>query len=291
MNEIEEASALESRALRARRDIIAMSGRGGCFLGAALSCVDVLVYLYSELLRVSPESADDPDRDIFLLSKGHAVPALYAVLTERGFFAAELLERHLQVESGVYWHPNPRLPGVELQSGSLGHLLSVGMGLAIDARLRGSPRRVYVLLGDGELNEGSIWEGLLVAAAHELSNLIVVVDRNRLQANVPTEVLVPLEPLADKLAAFNLGVVTCDGHDFVALRRAFAAAGRDPGRPSCVIANTVRGKGLPSLEGRTDGWFVNGHVPTLLAELERAALKSPRRVMAYVGEFEAGGPR
>jgi transketolase len=291
MNETEEASALERRALRARRDIIAMSGRGGCFLGAALSCVDVLVYLYSELLRVTPASVRDPDRDIFLMSKGHAVPALYAVLAERGFFPAERLERHLHVESGVYWHPNPSLPGVEFQSGSLGHLLSVGMGLALDARLRGSPRRVYVLLGDGELNEGSIWEGLLVAAAQELSNLIVIVDRNRLQANVPTEALVPLEPLADKLVAFNLGVASCDGHDFASLGRAFAAAAREASRPSIVIANTVRGKGLPSLEGRTDGWFVHAHVPTLLGELERAALRAPRRALPYVGEFEAGGPR
>ena len=291
MKESEELSDLERRAHQARRDIIAMSGRGGCFLGAALSCVDLIVYLYSEILRVTPATARDPDRDIFLLSKGHAVPALYAVLAERGFFPGELLERHLEVESGVYWHPNPRLPGVELQSGSLGHLLSVGMGLALDARLRGSLRRVYVLVGDGELNEGSIWEGLLVAAAHELSNLVVIVDRNRLQANVPTEVLIPLEPLADKLAAFNLGVLTCDGHDFTALGRAFAAVDRERGRPSCIIANTVRGKGLPSLEGRTDAWFVHGHVPTLLGELERAAQRTPRRAAAYVGEFEAGGPR
>jgi transketolase len=291
MNETEKWECLERRAFQARRDIIAMSGRGGCFLGAAMSCVDVLVYLYSEVLRVSPATASDPARDVFLLSKGHAVPALYAVLAERGFLSPELLERHLQVDSGVYWHPNPRLPGVEFQSGSLGHLLSVGMGLALDARLSGSPRRVFVMLGDGELDEGSIWEGLLVASGLSLSNLVVIIDRNRLQANVATESLIPLEPLADKLTAFNLSVQACDGHDFGAIDRAFAAIGRPRTMPGCVIASTLRGKGLSSLEGRTDGWFVQGHVPTLLAELERGALKAPSRPAAYVGEFEAGGPR
>lgn len=286
-----QLAALESRALRARRDIIAMSGRGGCFVGAALSCVDLLVYLYSEVLRVSPASAEDPARDVLLLSKGHAVPALYAVLAERGFFSPELLDGHLTPGSGVYWHPNPRLPGVEFQSGSLGHALSVGMGLALDARLSGSARRVFVLLGDGELDEGSVWEGLLVASGLELDNLVLIVDRNRLQANVPTEALIPLEPLADKLAAFNLVVQSCDGHDFGSLERALSHAGRERKRVSCVVANTVRGKGLPSLEGRTDGWFVHGHVPTLLEELERSAQKAPARALAYVGEFEAGGPR
>lgn len=291
MNETEKFESLERRAFQARRDIIAMSGRGGCFLGAAMSCVDVLVYLYSEVLRVSPATASDPARDVFLLSKGHAVPALYAVLAERGFLSPALLERHLQVDSGVYWHPNPRLPGVEFQSGSLGHLLSVGMGLALDARLSGSPRRVFVMLGDGELDEGSIWEGLLVASGLSLSNLVVIIDRNRLQANVPTESLIPLEPLADKLTAFNLSVQACDGHDFAAIERAFTAIGRPRTMPGCVIASTLRGKGLLSLEGRTDGWFVQGHVPTLLAELERGAQRAPARPAPYVGEFEAGGPR
>ena len=290
MNETRDT--LEARALAARRDIIEMSARGGCFLGAAMSCVDTLVSLYSGVLRVSPETARDPGRDVFLLSKGHAVPALYAVLAERGYFPRSLLDGHLSVESGVYGHPNPRLPGVEFLSGSLGHCLSVGMGLALEARLSRSPRRVFVLLGDGELNEGSIWEGLLAASAFALSNLVLIVDRNRLQANVPTEDLIPLEPLADKLRAFGVAVQTCDGHSFDALERAFAALPYHAAQPSVLIANTLRGKGLPSLEGRPDCWFVQaqGKLDALLAELEATARENARS-STYVGEFEAGGPR
>jgi transketolase len=265
---------LPTRALAVRRQIIALTGQGGCFLGAALSCADTLLYLYSRVLRMTPETAADPDRDIFLLSKGHAVPALYAVLAERGFFASERLARHLSVDDHVYWHPNPNLPGVEFQSGSLGHLLSVGLGMALEARLRGSPRRVFVMLGDGELNEGSIWEGMLVANAFQLPNLVAIVDRNRLQANIATEDLIPLEPLAQKLTAFGWGVHECDGHSFASLEAAFAGLPFQTCRPSCIVTHTVRGKGLPSLEGRTDGWFVRGDVPTLLAELEQTTIAS-----------------
>jgi transketolase len=292
MNAIDPFRQLEQRALCLRKDIVQMSGQGGCFLGAAFSCLDLILYLYDRLLRVTPESVSDPDRDVFLLSKGHAVPALYAVLAERGFFPRERLLRHLSVHDHVYWHPHPGLPGVEFQSGSLGHLLSVGMGMALDARLRGSERRVFVLLGDGELNEGSIWEGLLVASAFELSNLVLIVDRNRLQANVATEELIPLEPLGDKLSAFGCSVQSCDGHAFWSIERAFRRLPFQRTRPSCVIANTLRGKGLPSLEGRPEAWFVQGDVERLGAELERAA--QPREPYfepdAYSSEFDAGGP-
>jgi transketolase len=287
----ERFDGLRDRAVEARREVIRMSGRGGCFLGAALSCLDLILYLYAEVLRVAPDRVDDPDRDVFLLSKGHAVPALYSVLADRGFIERARLAHHMDVTDHLYWHPNPHVPGVEFQSGSLGHLLSVGMGLAFDARLRGSTRRVFVMLGDGELNEGSIWEGLLVASAHQLSNLVIVIDRNRLQANCHTEELIPLEPLGDKLAAFGCGVESCDGHSFSSMQRAFSSLPSRSARPSCIVANTVRGKGLPSIEGRADGWFVKGDVEALLGELEReaeATLSAEDR-RAYVGEFEAGG--
>jgi transketolase len=201
-----------------------------------------------------------------LLSKGHAVPALYGVLVEQGFFARERLDHHLSTEDCIYWHPNATLPGVELQSGSLGHMLAVGIGIALDARRVGDPSRVFVMLGDGELNEGSIWEALLVARAQELGNLVLIIDRNRLQANIETEALVPLEPLADKLRAFGALVSEVDGHSFEALSRVFGALPQGERRPVAVIASTLRGKGLASLEGRANAWFVHGS-PALHDEL------------------------
>src|SRR5215471_8791114 len=144
---------LEELAFRAREHIIRMSGNGGCFIGASLSCVDLLAYLYGRVLRVSPGSAEDPNRDYFFLSKGHDVPALYAVLAERGFIDRTRLRNHLNTCDSIYWHPNRAVPGVEFHSGSLGHLLSVAAGVALDIKIQDGPNRVFVLLGDGELNE------------------------------------------------------------------------------------------------------------------------------------------
>jgi transketolase len=261
------SAALEATATRARQHCIELSARGGCFLGAALSCVDLLVFLYSEVLCITPDSHASLDRDYFLLSKGHAAPALYAALVEHGFFAKTRLASHLSTDDVVYWHPNPTLPGVEFHSGSLGHLLSVGMGIALDARLAARKSRVFVLLGDGELDEGSIWEALLVASAHKLDNLVVIVDRNRIQANAETEQLVPLEPLADKFKAFGAVVANVDGHAFTALDALFSALPLGEQKPLVVIANTLRGKGLASHEQRVDRWFVQGDASALGAEL------------------------
>ncbi|HTR77355.1 MAG TPA: hypothetical protein VMH39_04570 [Gemmatimonadaceae bacterium] len=261
---------LERLALRVRAHAVRMATNGGCFLGASLSCADLLVYLYTRFLRVTPQSLNDPDHDILLLSKGHDVPALYGTLAELGFFAPSRLANHLSTNDALYWHPNRSIPGVEFHSGSLGHLLAVGAGIAYDARLRSSPRRVVVILGDGELNEGSVWETALVASAQRLENLIAVVDRNDFQANVRTEDLVPLEPLVHKWSGFGWDVETADGHDFADLDEAFHALTIGTGSPRVVIAQTVRGKGLPSIEGRADRWFCNFSAPEiedLLAEL------------------------
>jgi transketolase len=261
----------EELALCAREHVIRMAGRGGCFLGASLSCTDILVHLYTRVLDVTPATVASPARDYLLLSKGHDVPALYGVLAELGFFDRALLDRHLDPESGVYWHPSRRVPGVEFHSGSLGHLLSVAAGIALAVKLSGGKSRVFVLLGDGELDEGSVWEAFLVAAAGRLDNLVAIVDRNGFQANLATEELVPLEPLAAKLDAFGWNVCAADGHDFDSLERAFAElAGAPPGRPRALVARTVRNKGLPSLEGRAERWFVRlsaGETDGLLAEL------------------------
>ena len=261
-------------ALRVRAHVIRMAGGGGCFLGASLSCADLLVHLYSSVLRVSPDAISDPDRDYLLMSKGHDVPALYGTLAELGYFPTARLARHLSPDDALYWHPNRAIPGVEFHSGSLGHLLSVGAGIAVDQRRRGGRGRVFVILGDGELDEGSVWEACLVAAALGLDNLVAVVDRNGFQANLPTEELIPLEPLAAKFEAFGWRATRINGHDWGQLQRAFATLPLEIGQPSVVIADTVRNKGLPSLEGRADRWFVRlspPEVEQLLAELHGGA--------------------
>lgn len=261
---------LQATALRVREHIIRMSTDGGCFIGASLSCADLLVYLYSDVLKISPSRLRDPNRDYLFLSKGHDVPALYGTLAELGYIDRTRLANHLKTSDAIYWHPNRAVPGVEFHSGSLGHLLSVGIGVALDIRIRGGTNRVFVVLGDGEMNEGSVWEGLLVAHAHHLDNLVVVVDRNQFQANVRTEELIPLEPLEEKFAAFGWCATRANGHDYESLAVAFERLPRERARPTAIIAETVRGKGLPSIEARADRWFVNfthEEVSMLLKEL------------------------
>ncbi|AUX43722.1 transketolase [Sorangium cellulosum] len=261
---------LAALALRVREHIVRMSADGGCFIGASLSCADILVYLYTRVLDVTPATAADPGRDYFFLSKGHDVPALYGVLAELGFIPRERLANHLKPSDHIYWHPNRAVPGVEFHSGSLGHLLSVAIGVALDIKLRGGKNRVFVLLGDGELDEGSVWEACLVAQAYGLDNLVAIVDRNEFQANVATEDLLPLEPLDEKFRAFGWSVSTCDGHDFSSLEAALGPVPPEPERPTAIIARTVRGKGLPSIERKANRWFVSfsrAEVEALLAEL------------------------
>ena len=270
MTEFEERK-LKDTAHRVRRHVVRMATDGGCFIGASLSCVDLLTYLYKRWLNIGLNLLADPDRDYLLLSKGHDVPALYGLFVELGFLEEERLARHLKTDDSIYWHPNRNIPGVEFHSGSLGHLLSVGMGIALDIKLRQGAGRVVVILGDGETNEGSVWEAALVAAAKKLDNLVAIIDRNRFQANLATEELIPLEPLADKFAAFGWDTVRLDGHSFPALEQGLADLPKSPGRPTVVIADTMRGQGLPSIAARADRWFCNfshAEVDMLLAELE-----------------------
>ncbi len=252
-----EPSNLRLTALKVREHIIRMATDGGCFIGASLSCADLLVYLYGRRLNITPPTVNDPNRDYLFLSKGHDVPALYGTLAELGFIPRERLANHLKTNDSIYWHPNRAVPGVEFHSGSLGHLLSVAIGVALDIRMRGGSNKVYVVLGDGELNEGSIWEGLLVASAFKLDNLIAVVDRNEFQANIRTEELIPLEPLYSKFEAFGWSAVTIDGHSFEQMEVAFNRIPIETGHPTIVIADTIRGKGCPSIQARADRWFVN----------------------------------
>lgn len=265
---------LAQQALRVRERILRLSTNGGCFTGASLSCADILVYLYEHVLQLDPTRLDDPERDYLLLSKGHDVPALYGVLVERGIMDERRLLSHLSTTDSVYWHPNRDIPGIEFHSGSLGHLLSVGIGIALDMRLRNSKSKVYVVVGDGELNEGSIWEACLVASAYHVGNLVVIVDRNGFQANVRTEELIPLSPLREKFTAFGFNVVETDGHNFEQLHEAFNTRERSGDAPTVVIAHTVRGKGVPSIEERADRWFCNfseREVAELIDELHGSA--------------------
>lgn len=265
---------LERIALRVREHIIRMSTDGGCFIGASLSCADLIVFLYKHVLNVTPGTITDPERDYLFLSKGHDVPALYGTLAELGFLEPARLKNHLKTNDAIYWHPNRSIPGVEYYSGSLGHLLSVAMGVAFDIKMRGKNNRSFVILGDGELDEGSIWEASLVASAYKLDNLVAIVDRNEFQANVRTEQLIPLEPLEKKFEAFGWSVKRINGHSFGEMEKTFAPLPFEHGKPSLVIADTVRGKGLPSIEKRSDRWFVNfkhEEVEALLKELHGEA--------------------
>jgi len=265
-----EKKKLELLALHVREHIIRMATDGGCFIGASLSCADIIVYLYAHVLNISPENLRARDRDYFFLSKGHDVPALYATLAEQDYFEKDRLNNHLKTSDAIYWHPNRAIPGVEFHSGSLGHLLSVALGVALDIKISGGRNRVFVIVGDGELNEGSMWEGCLVAAAYHLDNLVAIVDRNEFQANLRTEELIPLESIDKKFKAFGWATDRINGHDFESMEKALTRISSDSGRPTVIIADTVRGKGLPSIERQADRWFANfshQEIDLLLEEL------------------------
>ncbi|HEY4288823.1 MAG TPA: thiamine pyrophosphate-dependent enzyme [Puia sp.] len=286
--DIKDTGALTAIALKVREHIIRMSAGGGCFIGASLSCVELMVYLYACHLRRRKQEeegvqTDDPLRDFLFLSKGHDVPALYGTFVEMGMLDAGRLGNHLSTSDNIYWHPNRNIPGVEFHSGSLGHLPAVAAGVALDCKLRGGDNRVVVITGDGELNEGSVWETILVANTYKLDNLTIVVDRNQFQANIRTEDLIPLEPLEDKFTAFGCNVQRIDGHDFIQLQEAFSNSGGD--KVNVIIADTVRGKGLPSIEARADRWFcafTAEEVTQLLEELhgnQKALIESETLVV------------
>lgn len=246
---------LKTLSTQVRENIINMAAGGGCFIGSALSCSDIILYLYTNFLKISKDNPSAVDRDYFFLSKGHAVPALYATLAELGYFEKERLSNHLKPSDDIYWHPNRKIPGVEYHSGSLGQLLSISIGVAFDLQLKNAENKVVCLMGDGELNEGSVWESFMIASAYHLENLIVIIDRNKIQANMKTEELIPLEPLDLKLLSFGLNVQTIDGHSFEEISKALSPSNITAGKPNVIIANTERGKGLPGIENRTDKWF------------------------------------
>ncbi len=248
-------SDLKSTALKVRENIIRMSVNGGSYIGSSFSCTDILVFLYKEFLNINKNNLNDPERDYFFLSKGHVVQALYALFAELDFIPSERLKNNLKITDFLYWHPNASIPGVEFHSGSLGHHLSIASGIALDCTIRQRKNRIVVLMGDGELNEGSVWESALVASSKKLDNLVAIVDRNKIQATTETEDLIKLEPLAEKFKSFGWVVRNADGHDFISLRRAFSKIPVENNKPTLIIANTVRGKGIYEFENKSDKWF------------------------------------
>jgi transketolase len=221
---------------------------GGAHIGAIFSCADILAVLYGCVLNVDAADPESPTRDRFILSKGHAGGGLYAALAERGFFPVEQLLTHYQDGSDLSGHVSHKLPGVDVSTGSLGHGLSIAAGMAYSGKLKSASHRVFCLLSDGECDEGSTWEAALFAPQHNLSNLVVIVDYNRIQGIARTSEVMDLDPFADKWTAFGWAVQELDGHDHRALHQALANVPFVPGKPSCVIANTTKGKGVSFME-------------------------------------------
>ena len=235
-----------------RRDILTMTHAAGSgHPGGSLSAVEILVTLYFDQMHLDPAQPEDPNRDRFLLSKGHAAPVLYSALARRGFFDPGLLPTLRQLDSPLQGHPHrEKLPGLDCSSGSLGQGLSIANGLALAARRTGRSYRTYCLLGDGEVQEGQIWEAAMTAAQFSLDNVCAVVDDNGVQLDGPTKDIMDVEPLGAKFAAFGWEVLDVDGHSLAALRDAFRIAAATQGRPTVLIAHTVKGKGVSFMEGQ-----------------------------------------
>jgi transketolase len=265
---------LRAAAQRARERIIQIvHASGSGHVGAALSQADVLVALYHRYLQVDPAAPRAPERDRFVLSKGHGGLGLVAILADRGFIPDSDLASFGKTGSALGMHmDHRRVPGVEASTGSLGHGLGVAVGMALGARLQKWPARTYCLLSDGECYEGSTWEAALSASAFKLGRLVAIVDRNRLTMDGFTEDEVPLEPLAKKWEAFGWRVQTCDGHDFGALCAALDAALVDDDRPALLVAETVKGKGVDFMENEPK-W----HYGALDSVMYEKAMQSLRR--------------
>lgn len=266
----------EQLAWKIRRHGIEMTHlSGGSHIGSVLSAADILAVLYNDIANVNPKEPKAEDRDRVILSKGHAGAAVYAALAEKGFFDTEELKTHYQNGSRLSGHVSHKgVPGVDLSTGSLGHGLPVGAGMAMAAKKDNKSHKVFVILGDGECDEGSVWEAALVAHHYELDNLIAIVDHNKMQSLDFCENTIKLNPFADKWRAFGWNVMDIDGHNHDALKEAFKAACENKGAPTVIIANTIKGKGISFMENDIlwhyrfphDGWEYDG----ALEELHKA---------------------
>ena len=270
------SEALCARARDIRKHVVRMVGAASSgHPGGSLSAADIVTVLYFNEMNIRPDDPGWPDRDRFVLSKGHAAPVLYAALAEAGYFPVDELITLRRIDSRLQGHPSMlSTPGVEMSTGSLGQGLSAACGMAIAAKLDGAAWRVYALLGDGELEEGQIWEAVMTAAHRKLDNLTAFVDSNRLQIDGPVADIKSMEQIGVRFAAFGWHVVEIDGHDIAAIMAALAEARNTQGRPTVIVARTVKGKGVSFMENRV-GW--HGTAP------------KPDQVQAAVAELDASG--
>ncbi len=240
--------------------------------GGSLSAADIFTYLYFEEMNIDPKNPDKADRDRFVLSKGHTAPGLYSALANRGYFPTEDLKTLRKLGSYLQGHPCIHIPGVDMSSGSLGQGISAAVGMALGAKLSGEDFRVYTLLGDGEIQEGQVWEAAMFAGHRKLDNLCVIVDNNNLQIDGPIDQVCSPYPIDKKFEAFNFHVINVDAHDFDAIRAAFQEARNTKGTPTCIVAHSVKGKGVSFMENNAD-W--HGKAPndeeyaTAMADLEK----------------------
>ena len=264
-----EIKALEEKALAVRQDIIReVFNAGSGHPGGSLSCADIITALYFEVMNIDPENPKMEDRDRFVLSKGHAAPALYAVLAERGFFDKKELVTLRKKGSILQGHPSRNVPGVEIATGSLGQGISNAVGFALADKLDGKSSRVYAVFGDGELQEGMVWEAAMAAGHYHLDHLCAVVDHNGLQIDGKNDDVMTVNPIDEKFKAFGWNVICIDGHDMQQILDAFAAAKACQGKPTAIIAETHKGKGVSFMEDQA-GW--HGKAPN--AEQAAAAMK------------------
>lgn len=269
---------LEETARELRVDILKMIANAGSgHPGGSLSAIDVVTFLYFHRLRLDPTRPDWDERDRFVLSKGHCAPALYAALARRGYFPREWLWTLREVGSRLQGHPDMRkTPGVDMTTGSLGQGFACAAGIALGAKVQGKKYRVYAMLGDGEMQEGIVWETAMAASQYKLDNLIAIVDNNRCQTDGYTAEIVNVEPLHEKWQAFGWHWQRMDGHDFRRIHQALEAAQQRGGRPHVLIADTVKGKGVPSMENKPE-W--HGLPPT------------PQQAEAFIAELLGGNQR
>lgn len=266
---------LKKKAVEVRKGVIvgthaAKSGHPG----GSLSAADIFTYLFFEELNIDPANPDKPDRDRFVLSKGHTAPGYYAALANRGYFPVKDLETLRHTGSYLQGHPDRKhIPGVDMSSGSLGQGISAAVGMALSAKMSGDSYRVYTLLGDGEIQEGQVWEASMFAASRKLDNLTVIVDNNGLQIDGAIDQVCSPYPIDEKFKAFGFHVINIDGNDFEEIKKAFDEAKATKGQPTAIIAKTVKGKGVSFMENQV-GW--HGKAPndeefeTAMAELEKA---------------------
>lgn len=266
---------LKALSYECRLNVLDMiKGAGTGHIGGDFSVMDILITLYFKQMNITPETADDPNRDLFVMSKGHSVEAYYSVLAAKGFLnIKDVIAKFSRFGSPYIGHPNNKLPGIEMNSGSLGHGLPVCVGMALACRMDGKSNRVYTVMGDGELAEGSVWEGVMAASQYKLDNLCAVVDRNRLQISGNTEDVMGQDNLETRFEAFGWNVIQAEGNDIDALNEAFEEAKKCKGRPTVIIANTTKGFGGGELIENKAGW--HHKVPTdeeyqiIKAELEK----------------------